>query len=338
MAQCRNCEFHNLPGVVLCGRCGASLVLATAAIDVRPPRASWIQKLARRLPLYRYWWQFRIRSDRPASTDSRRKFVPFPSLVDLMRLLIPGWPQIAAGQREIGLALMLGFLVILALSGPIYGSWPGYLLIATACGIHAGGLYHAALQTGLGHERRRLRFLASLVGVALAVYVPASYGLASLVEPISVQLPRPPLERGDVYMIARRGRRLRPGDLVVYQIYGNNVAVRTGTRVELVQGARIDRILAGPGDRVDWTGATLMVNSVPCQYTPLNATFRPGSFALTIPEGCYLIVPSTERGPVESLTVMPVGFWQSLCVVPEYRIQGRVFWRSAPLARVGVPF
>src|SRR5262249_30848572 len=46
--QCKNCRFENMPGVEACGRCGSSLRLATAVIDVHPPRARpWIKPVRR---------------------------------------------------------------------------------------------------------------------------------------------------------------------------------------------------------------------------------------------------------------------------------------------------
>ena len=46
--QCSNCQFQNMPGVQTCGRCGASLQLASLAIDVHPPRAGRAAKRWRR--------------------------------------------------------------------------------------------------------------------------------------------------------------------------------------------------------------------------------------------------------------------------------------------------
>ena len=38
--QCNNCQFENIPGVHACGRCGASLQLASLMVDVHPPRTA----------------------------------------------------------------------------------------------------------------------------------------------------------------------------------------------------------------------------------------------------------------------------------------------------------
>ena len=45
--QCPSCQFENMPGSGRCARCGGFLALATAAIDVHPPRAA---RLSRRMP------------------------------------------------------------------------------------------------------------------------------------------------------------------------------------------------------------------------------------------------------------------------------------------------
>src|SRR5215213_6505561 len=37
--QCSSCGFENMPGSEACARCASSLSLATAVMDVHPPRA-----------------------------------------------------------------------------------------------------------------------------------------------------------------------------------------------------------------------------------------------------------------------------------------------------------
>ena len=58
--QCSNCKFENMPAVTACGRCGATLQVASLPIDVNPPRASEAAKRWRRwFPTTRYWNRFR---------------------------------------------------------------------------------------------------------------------------------------------------------------------------------------------------------------------------------------------------------------------------------------
>src|SRR5437773_1641201 len=42
--QCPSCRFENMPGLDSCGRCGTSLSVSTATLDVNPPRASRTMK------------------------------------------------------------------------------------------------------------------------------------------------------------------------------------------------------------------------------------------------------------------------------------------------------
>ena len=57
--QCPSCRFENMPGLESCGRCGTSLRLSTAVIDVSPPRASNTAKRVRKVVPRRFFYQAR---------------------------------------------------------------------------------------------------------------------------------------------------------------------------------------------------------------------------------------------------------------------------------------
>src|SRR3990172_4367584 len=112
--QCPSCEFQNMPGSGRCARCGASLALATAAIDVHPPRAG---RYRRRIPqfwgLRRSWANFIAAASRPfASTLSRFDDTNF-DLATMLRLAVPGWGHAYRGHRERGLMFLCAFLAFL---------------------------------------------------------------------------------------------------------------------------------------------------------------------------------------------------------------------------------
>src|SRR5262245_19626175 len=99
--QCPNCRFQNMPGLESCGRCGTSLALATAVLDVNPPRATSWQKHVRR------WLPWRsVNNLRYAARDHRisvgkaldEAAIALPESRLLARLIIPGWAHFFQGQ------------------------------------------------------------------------------------------------------------------------------------------------------------------------------------------------------------------------------------------------
>ena len=114
--QCSNCQFQNMPGVQTCGRCGASLQLASSAIDVHPPRASLAAKRWRRwLPSARWqrwftfsgwrqqlstWWAYsrRVVSDILAYIRAIQWPSGMPRLGLVMRTIVPGWAHWYSGR------------------------------------------------------------------------------------------------------------------------------------------------------------------------------------------------------------------------------------------------
>src|SRR5258708_22213495 len=99
--QCKNCEFENMPGVNACGRCGASLRLATAVIDVHPPRAGrWSKRIDRILPR---GLPYRVRDAVNAMLfHSEVTAGALPEWSLLLRMVVVGWPPIYMGGQPAG--------------------------------------------------------------------------------------------------------------------------------------------------------------------------------------------------------------------------------------------
>src|SRR5437016_6009286 len=80
--QCVTCGFENMPGSDACGRCGTSMRLATAILDVQPPRAGRFRKKIRRiLPVRKVYYGVRDRAEN----------VPVPRLPRVSDLDLPRW-------------------------------------------------------------------------------------------------------------------------------------------------------------------------------------------------------------------------------------------------------
>jgi hypothetical protein len=114
--QCVNCHFENLAGLEACSRCGTSLRLGAASIDVHPIRARdrrirrtfgdlfWPK--IRRLALFQFLAQRAVELEAPPV-----EIVP--------RMIVSGWPQIYL-HREVRGWTLLGVFLALGLWGILF--------------------------------------------------------------------------------------------------------------------------------------------------------------------------------------------------------------------------
>ncbi|NLF08434.1 MAG: zinc ribbon domain-containing protein [Pirellulaceae bacterium] len=189
--QCSNCHFENLPGATTCGRCGASLQLASLAIDVHPPRASRESKQLRKLlPVARWqkWfalagWQqqistfhaylkrvgFRLRTF--LKSISWRDNVPKLRLV--MRTIIPGWAHWYSG-RHIRAKWIFGGYVFFLLMALLLNRFPtvNYILLIQAIAVfHAASAADALVEKEQYSGQRLLYFALAWFLLSSFVYV-----------------------------------------------------------------------------------------------------------------------------------------------------------------------
>ena len=101
-----------------------------------------------------------------------------------------------------------------------------------------------------------------------------------------------------------------------------------------LEGERIDRILAGPGDDVLWKNGQLLVNGKPAPLRPIgDLAHLPTELHLKIPDDQYCIIPSTTIG----LTAADgLSEWTASSHIPASSIRGRVYARTYPLGRFRV--
>jgi hypothetical protein len=173
--------------------------------------------------------------------------------------------------------------------------------------------------------------MVAFVLLALVFYAPLGWGISQLAAPRVIHVAAPPLAEGDVVWVsyfARRGSRSRVNQIVLYNL--PDYQYQEGHALYEYQGDQIDRILAGPGDRVRWQDGRLWVNGVESALRPLRAEVVPARLSFTVPDDSVLILPSTVL-----LATAPVEAWNRLACVQASNIRGIVFFRSQPLWRVG---
>src|SRR5207248_2105024 len=130
-----------MPGITVCGRCGTSLGVATAVLDVHPPRARpWIKRLRRLLPIDRA--TIRVRDASSVATRHARMIaedagMPVPSFGLLVRMLVPGWAHFHLGQRLRAWAFLGVYLVFLLLSLVFWGTTGGSFCLGLMFCAHA---------------------------------------------------------------------------------------------------------------------------------------------------------------------------------------------------------
>ena len=331
--QCSNCQFQNIPGVQACGRCGASLQLASSAIDVHPPRASRAAKWRRRwFPITRYWNRFRA-----ARVFAGIRISGWPADLQrpgvLLRMIVPGWAQRCIG-RSVRARWMFGCYLGLLLSALLFiGTALGWLLLGLALSLHAASILDIVATSVVDFRQRLIYTGAAMLILTTLVYYPVGRLLARVATPQRFNLAAPPFEAGDVVLVnpsAYRGSDPRPGDVVHYGFRSQDVRVSgRGQRPAIyrLQGDRVDRILAQAGDKVTCDQGKLSVNGQPSPWLPLNPQRLPDKLELIVPKNCYLIFPSTDP------LLFDVG--QIASIVPREQIWGRVYWRNQPLWRFG---
>jgi hypothetical protein len=341
--QCASCRFENMPGVETCGRCGSTLRLATAVLDVHPPRARpWQKRLRRLLP-----WRWaaagardaRRRAGRRATGLADRYEVTLPPAGVLARLAVPGLAQFHLGEAGVGRLVLAAYVPLLLLGLAFFGTLPGSLLLGLALSVHASSAVAVLLRYKTPVGVRVALAVAVLAALGLGVYGPAAWAVTRVAMPLTIEDAADPLQAGDVVLCNRAalwGRPPRPGDVVLYRtgpLQGRMAMPGGGlANVYVAGGDRIDRVLAGPGSAALWKDGRFLVDGAESDLGPLNPARVPAELSLRVPPGCYLIFPSTV--PRVDPRATPE-IWRHVCVVPEREIRGTVYLRTQPPSRFG---
>ncbi len=343
--QCPSCRFENMPGLESCGRCGTSLALATAAIDVHPPRASRVSKRVRRAVPGRLLYRARdaaIEAWRTITSsiieDSR---IPLPEPGILSRLIVPGWAHLHAGLRVRGWSFLVAYLFLLLLALTRWGTSMGSIAAGLAFSVHASSVMDVLIRQGTVRFPRMMA-MALMVSLVLAAlfYAPAgwvlSYGIAV---PIVYAHNAPPFDRDDVVLINRWAYALtspRRGDVVQFRPTSAGRIVDPNLQALHVrwvyeQTMLIDRVVGLPGDRVVWDGGKLTIDGAPVAWAPLIPGRLPPRLEIDVPTDCYLILPTTSVGAANAAGVE--SYWKTAGLIPGDDILGVAYLRVAPITR-----
>jgi signal peptidase I len=343
--QCPSCRFENMPGLGSCGRCGTSLTLGTATIDVHPPRASRGARRVRRVvPTHLFY------RARDAAAGARRAVagsiledsrIPLPEPGIFPRLIVPGWAHIHSGLRIRGWFFLGAYLPLLVFGLARWGTFFGSVALGLAFSVHASSVMDILMRQGTVRFPKMMA-MAAMVSLVLAVliYVPAGQMLMRVAAPIVYEHDATPFRRLDVVLINRWAFAMsspRRGDVVQFRptnLIRRGPAIQTALHMRLLyeEDELIDRIVGLPGDRVVWEAGKLIVNGTPVSWAPLLPERLPRHLDIAVPPDRYLILPTT------SASALQVGgsdsFWKGSGLIPKGDILGGAFLRIGPITRL----
>jgi signal peptidase I len=343
--QCPSCRFENMPGLDSCGRCGTTLGLATATIDVHPPRASKTAKRVRKVVPRRLVYQAR-----DVAAEARRVIagsivsdsrVPLPEPEVLSRLVVPGWAHIHAGLVIRGQFWLLAYLPLLLLGLLYWGTGMGSILLGLAFSVHTSSVTDILVRQGTVRFPRMMA-IAAFVSLALAVlvYVPTGLTLAQVAAPIEFAIDAPPFKRLDVVLINHWAFALtapRRGDVVLYS-QRNSSLTRADDARQLGNGGYrfeenelIDRVIGLPGDHVVCDNGKITINNKAVSWKPLLTDRMPSHLDVAVPLDRYFILPSTSVGATRSGGAE--SYWKNAGMIRQSDILGGVYLLSNPISR-----
>ena len=225
------------------------------------------------------------------------------------RLLVPGFPQWSWRQRERGLILFGSFAGALLVGLFTWGTTLGLAVLLFAFATHAFSAADAVRQYAFPGFGRLVPALATSAGLGAFCYAPALAMASVFAWPIAIE------------------ERPREGYFVNRWAY-RETSPTAGETVWLrpTRGARpkVARVVAGPGQRVEWSGERFRVDDQVVEESPFRVAGSPAGFDMTIPEGHLLVTfgadPHRGRG-------VPGG-WE---VIDQDDVRGRAWARSYPI-------
>jgi hypothetical protein len=337
--QCPSCEFYNVPGAVVCGRCGSTLAANSVAVDVHPPRAGATTKRIRSwIPTP---WAYGLRDEfRRAGRQSRAAIYAWgfaaPPAGTLVRMPIPGLALVHVGRPRQGQLYAGAFLALLIPAIAFHGAMLGSLCMGLAFGVHVSSCLSVMRLNWAARGAASLSAIAVASGLFVFPYLPTGLLLSRYITAVTLDYAAAPFSPGDVLLMNPRAyvnAAPRPGDVVMFRQSAQQIRLPSmGPAYAILEGQVIDRVLAGPGDRAIWKHGHLWVNNQESPLRPLNPSIVPEPLTWTVPEGNYLVLPTSSVAMNPRITP---AVWQTLGIVPANAIESRILLRTQPLSRWG---
>jgi hypothetical protein len=244
-------------------------------------------------------------------------------------MIVPGWPQLYRGQKVRGRAFLGIWALLLLIIIVGYGTVPSSMLAGLLISVHVSAALDVLWQEPAGTPGRIASSLVVALGLILCFYAPINWLLDRVAAPLYMNIAAKPFEHGDVLLV-NYWATPRIGQVVLHTNNSIPSIAETGNHTRYVfEGQHIDRILAGPGDKVRVTGGKVYVNGELSPWQPLNPDRLPSKLNVTVPDRDFLICPTSTP----HIEVVPADQWKTTSVVPQQNVVGRVYLRNQPLGR-----
>ena len=228
------------------------------------------------------------------------------------RIIVPGYPQWAWSQYERGFVLFGSYAAALVVGIFAWGTATGMAVLAFAFVAHAVSVTDAIRQSAFPGFGRMVPGVTASAGLGAIGYVPALAVASVFAWPIAPE------------------DRPREGYLVNRWAYQEGNDPRPGETIWLraARGARprVARVVAGPGQALEWKDGRLRVDDQEIESSPFRTPGTPGELSLTVPEGHVLV--AFEIDPKARLP--KPGGWE---IVDRADVRGRAWARSYPIGR-----
>lgn len=310
------------------------LALATATIDVHPPRARGIARrwprLAGRFWSVRQWWaNFSEKAARPINEALSRFEDTNFTLGAMLRTLVPGWAHRYRGNPQRGAIFFFGYLALLLPGLVFFGTGLGSLCVGLAFAVHIASAADALVGRFATLADRLAFMFACAIGISLAIYLPAAWFVTRVAVPIHINQQIFPFNAGDVLWYHRTSS-VAPGDWVLYQVPAITTP-NVGHRRYVFRNSWLSRVVGVAGQRVSVTGGQLLVDGKPCPFAQTSGVWGQMQLEAVVPEGQVFILPD---GLFNNGAPVTPALWQQLGFISRSRIDGRIFFRSQPLWRI----
>lgn len=339
--QCVSCQFHNMPGLAVCGRCGSSLTLA-ADIDINPPRASTRSRAARRLfafPLARSWFSFKHRAAGVGKAVGRgvkqELDIDWPDHHVLLFAIIPGLAQVASGHRFRGKIFLWLYFALLVCGVFCFGTTLGSVLLGFAFAVHVSSVIDLLGGRGLLAQRVAIALMTMCLMVVV-IYLPLVWFADRVAHAIVLNQDMGSFRRGDVVLV-NRWARPKPGQLVLFLMgteLGREGGLQNGRHVifEIPAGDRVGRVIAGPGQELTWDGTELRVDGEALDLSAHQFSRRglPKKSPFRVPDGQWLVQPA---GVSDIDANVQPELWRATSLARDEDIRGRIYMLYQPLGR-----
>jgi hypothetical protein len=232
------------------------------------------------------------------------------------KVLIPCYPQWRWGQRERALVLFGSFAASLFVGLFAWGTPASWVILAFAFGTHVLSVADVIRQSAFPGFGRWVPVVSASAGLGMGCYGPMlALGLICAWPDFGGET------GAEGYLINRGAYWSTPpvcGDWAWARLPGRPTPQPV-------------RVLAGPGQQVEWSESGLRVEGKGVAWAPPPAAWRPRELALVVPPGQVLVaLEPTAHGELPEATAC------GLALINQSQVGGRAWAKFAPLWERGL--